>query len=218
MKSPSYRAKPFFILTGILPIFASTIGIAIYIRSNKFEQLPYLAEVMTSNIGCRFYSVIFNIIGWFTIPIYFLVEKILTFKSKNQQRNFIDYIRTLIAIVSFFIVIVFSTTIIARNKKFYEMSGIAYSILFTIYFVLVDLKMTMIKININKIDLLWDLMLMLNTSSILFYRKFLFGYDDVSINSYKLMEYFMVPFLFLKFIMLYKRLPSFSIIIENKNK
>lgn len=216
----SNRAQPFFFAVALLPFASVAVGAVVYALARRTQSIPPLCTVITSEIGCRIFSVVFNIIGWFTIPIYLIIGRILTFRSPDGRRHFDDYVRAFVAVMSFFSIIGFSVTILAQNEEYAKMAFLFVSLFLIIYFVLTDLKMKELKMNVRNKDFLWDMALMMESGLTLFRVKYM-SIDFPNIDKAFLsviMDYVLLALLFIKFLSLYKRLPNFTIHIENKNK
>ena len=207
MKNQSILYSPFIMgsIIAFTPIFVISYFAAIYNHHIEvdFYHLPMIQNIMIQLPESRLYSVGMNLLAWWTLPVFLIMDRILKLKCKIEKCNkdrliyCIRWLMNIFAGFSFFGMLGMASINNKEHSQFHQISVFVVVIFLTLYYILFDLEMCWAKLNVSIINRIWSFLGIIAYLS----SYFLFKYQNSELmkSVAALFQYISIPCFSLKF-------------------
>ena len=218
-------------VVAIMPIFITITAtlFAIYNHhiSLNFNNLPMINQIMVRLPEKRVYSVGLNLTAWLALPVFLLLDRILKLKCKMEKCHkepivyCLRWLMNVCAGFAFFGMLGMASVTIHEMPIFRQTCYQIMIVFLTLYYAIVDYEMTRAKLNVTLLNRIWTYIgLSLSIISYLLSKhndQLQEIFPNINFLSLAaLCQYFHVPFMSLKFLLIWRTLPKCGVLVSKK--
>lgn len=215
----------------ILPIFitiAATL-LAIYNHHISFNlnNLPKINQIMVRLPEKRVYNVGLNLTAWLALPVFLLIDRLIKLKCKMEKCHkepivyCLRWTMNICAGFAFFGMLGMASVTVNEMPVFRQTCYQIMIVFLTIYYFILDYEMSRAKLKVGLLNRIWTFMgLFLSIISYLlskYNNKLLDIFPNINFMSLSaLFQYLHLPFMSLKFILIWRTLPKCGVLVSKK--
>ncbi|KAK8888913.1 hypothetical protein M9Y10_033653 [Tritrichomonas musculus] len=220
-------------IVSIMPIFVTVTAFLFSIYNGHFSlhfnSLPKINQVMVQLPEKRVYSVGMNLTAWLALPVFLLIDRIIKLKCKIEKCHkepltyCLRWLMNVCAGFAFFGMLGMASVTVHEMPYFRQTCYRVMIIFLTIYYLIVDFEMTKAKLNVTLLNRIWSFGgIFFITLSYLFSKYAIIlsntfpNINFLSISA--ICQYIHVPLMSLKFLLIWKTLPSCGVLVSKKNE
>lgn len=200
-----YKPHFFFVAATLAPLIVVAGTLYLYYKyTENVLTIPTISEAGADLPASRMFTVGMTTAAWFTMPLYIVLNQILKLKQRMEKiyKKSRIFAMNALAALSFFSYIGIGSVTIRNDTNLHYLFGITFLVSQTLYFVMLDFNLKTVPIH----HILWTFL-----TPVAYLVSFALGTKPI-------LEYFGVATLSLKWLLVWRDIPSTGVMLAKRNK